>query len=331
MEQPSWRAFLGNIIADARERQYLANTLGVNPATLTRWVSSETNPRPQNLRELLRALPKQQNELLPLIAIEFPEFATSSIDTEPDNVLIQIPAEFYTRVIAEYTKARRLQRFWTVSSLVLTQALSQLDPNTVGLAVTIAQCVPPSRGQKVRSLRETIGRGTPPWQSSLTQESLFLGVESLAGYAVTKGRSFSAENRLDRLGFYPVRWEAWEESAAVCPIWFENRIAGCLVASSTQPRYFLPFRQALIEQYAQLLVLAFEPEDFYDLQDIELMPMPPHEEQQQRVIDFRQHLSEILLTAGHQHQNINIEQAERLVWQQLEGELLDLLNREMHE
>ena len=52
----SWRELLGKIISDVHERQRIATTLGINPATLTRWAANETNPRPQNLRELLRFL-----------------------------------------------------------------------------------------------------------------------------------------------------------------------------------------------------------------------------------------------------------------------------------
>jgi hypothetical protein len=128
----------------------------------------------------------------------------------------------------------------------------------------------------------------------LSREALFLGIESLAGYAITKGRTFNAENRFDRLGFYPIRWEEWEEAAVVSPIWLEYRIAGCLVVSSTQANYFLPFRQNLIEQYAKLITLAFEPEDFYKQEDIQLLIMPERKCNRQKV-NFRQRLSTVRL------------------------------------
>jgi hypothetical protein len=51
-ELASWRELLGKIIADSHERQRIANMLGVNPITLTRWVNNESKPRPQNLRQL---------------------------------------------------------------------------------------------------------------------------------------------------------------------------------------------------------------------------------------------------------------------------------------
>lgn len=113
--------------------------------------------------------------------------------------------------------------------------------------------------------------------------------------------------------------------AVVSPIWFEYRIAGCLVVSSTQANYFLPFRQNLIEQYAKLMTLAFEPEDFFKQEDIQLMIMPDRELQQTKVSNFRQRLSSVLLEVGRNQQTIDIEQSELLVWKQLEEEFLELL------
>jgi transcriptional regulator with XRE-family HTH domain len=321
----SWRELLGRSIGDVHERQRIATALGINPATLTRWAANETNPRQQNLRELIRALPQQRKELIQLIQLEFPEFEADSKVLDQEDSLTTIPAAFYSRVLDSFVTTRRSQRFWTVCNLVLNQALGQLDPNSLGMAITVAQCLPPSQGGKVRSMREVTGRGTPPWQFTLTREALFLGIESLAGYAITKGRTFTVENRMNRLGFYPVRWEPWEESAVVSPIWFEYRIAGCLVVSSTQANYFLPFRQNLIEQYAKLMTLAFEPEDFFKQEDIQLMIMPDRELQQTKVSNFRQRLSSVLLEVGRNQQTIDIEQSELLVWQQLEEEFLELL------
>lgn len=319
----AWRVALGKIIADSQEQQRVANALGINPATLDRWVNGSNNPRQHNLRGLIRALPEQREELLPLIYLEFPDLEIdSSEDTGQHDTSAIIPPEFYMRVLEACGKTGKSQRFWTVTNLILGQALGQLDPNGLGMAITVAQCMPPSQDGIVRSLREVCGRGTSPWQPTLTRESLFLGIESLAGYVVTKGRQLTVEDRSDRLGFYPVRWETWEESASIAPIWFEERLAGCLVVSSTQPRYFLPFREALVERYAYLMMLAFDAQHFYAQRDIQLLPMPDRDAQKQRAVNFRQRISDILTEAVHKQQAVTIEEAERLVWQQLEAELL---------
>lgn len=323
MELQPWRELLGKIIADHQERVRIATALGINAATLVRWANGETNPRLQNLHALLKFLPaKYRDQMSEFILQEFPEFLPSAEDADQEVLAGKIPSDFYASVLDAVAMTREEHRFFTISNRVLSQALGQLDPNNLGMALSIAQCVPPLPGQKVRSLREIVGRATAPWQSTLSQEALFLGIESLAGYALAKGRVYVAHSRTDQLGFYTVRWEEWEESAIACPIMREGRYAGCLVASSTQPGYFLLYRQTLMERYAQLLTLAFEPEDFYDQQDIQLLPMPAREVQFERSTNFRERISQIILEANRKGQVMDIRQAERLVWQQLEEELL---------
>jgi hypothetical protein len=71
------------------------------------------------------------------------------------------------------------------------------------------------------------------------------------------------------------------------------------------------------------MILALQPEDFYEQDDIELLPMPSRAIQRGKVADYRQRLSQIILDASRQGQPISIEKAERHVWQQLEEELLN--------
>ena len=320
--QQSWRVLLDHLIADPLERRRLANALGINPVTLVRWANGESSPRMQSVSALLRHIPSQyQAQMVGLVTQEYPD-VTLRDPSESGDEEGRIPSVFYASVIDALTKTPESQRFFTISHRVFSQALDQLDPNNLGMALSLALCMHPASGQYVRSLREVAGRGTPPWQSTLTQEALFLGVESLAGYALTKGRTYVAENKDDRMGFYAVRWEEWEESATACPVMLEGRYAGCLIASSTQPGYFLPFRQALLEQYAGLMALALDAKDFYNHEDIKLLPMPARDVQHERTASFRQRLSQIILDASRNHEELDIEQAERLVWQQLEEELL---------
>jgi transcriptional regulator with XRE-family HTH domain len=321
-----WRELLGKIIADSQERARLATALGINAVTLIRWAKGESNPRPQNLYTLLRLLPAEyRDQMSELLSQAFPESISDLKGVEHDDSVGKIPSDFYASVLEAIASTGKDQRFFTVSNRVLTQALGQLDPNNLGMALSIAQCLPPLPGQEVRSLREVVGRGTPPWPSTLFQDALFLGIESLAGYALQKGRIYVAEDRAERSGFLAVRWEEWEESAVACPIMREGRFAGCFIASSTQPGYFVPFRQTLIERYTMLMALAFEPEDFYDQRDIQLAIMPSHDVQRERAANFRQRLSQMILDASRAGRVINIVQAERLVWQQLEEEFLGLL------
>jgi len=183
MDQPdSWRTLLGTRInKNPQERQRIASALGVNPMTLTRWASGMTIPRPQNLRQLLGALPStESSEWRGLIAQEFPEFAELETGPYAENESVEIPSEFYARVINTYMITLPQRRFWAISNLVLQQALAQLDPNNVGMSITIAVCMPPGGAEcKVRSLRELTGQGTTPWPANLEPQAMFLGIESL--------------------------------------------------------------------------------------------------------------------------------------------------------
>jgi hypothetical protein len=142
--------------------------------------------------------------------------------------------------------------------------LAHLDPQQEGLSITIVRCTRPRPGQPVRSLHEFTGRGTPPWQSYLEIQPLLLGVESLAGVAVTQFRPRVDQNLREEAGFTLALRTEWEESAMACPLIFENRIAGCSLVASTRVNYFTPARQQLIQDYTNLMVLAYDPGSFYE-------------------------------------------------------------------
>ena len=320
-EPPSWRELLGKIIADTHERQRIANELGVNPITLIRWVNNESRPRPQNLRQLLNALPEHRALLLELMAEEFEGFSPSTENAAEDPQQ-EIPSVFYSRVLRTRATTARVLRFTSICNLVLQQALVQLDPHRVGIAVIVARCMPPSHENMIRSLRESIGRGTPPWKSELEHEAIFLGAESLAGYTIISGRIVVNQDLKEGNSLFPAYRGAWEESAAAVPITFEGNIAGCLLVSSTQPNYFVPSRLNLVASYADLIGLAFGSEEFYEPERINLGLVPPQAEQREYLSRFRQRLLDIMMQATRNSQPINLIEAEQLVWQQIEEELL---------
>src|SRR5207249_7574054 len=116
-----------------------------------------------------------------------------------------------------------------------------------------------------------------------------------------------------------------EVSAAAHPIMYANKVAGCLLVSCTQPRYFVsPNRMALISDYAQLIALAFTPEQFYPLEWIELQVMPPIEEQQRLLVTLQPRIRHMLQEAVATSRLLRRDEAEQLAWQQIEEELLHL-------
>jgi transcriptional regulator with XRE-family HTH domain len=315
-EPGDWHELLGMIISNTQERQRIAQELGVRAITLSRWVRGESEPRPQNLRHLLSVLqPDHRDLLLEMLGEEIKESQDVTDDTSRE-----IPSEFYSRVLSARATTNETLRYWSISSLILQQALGQLDPDRLGLAITVVRCMRSAGEKKVHSLRESVGKGTAPWTGDLEQRGMFLGAESLAGYVVTTCRPAQLQNiQKDGLTL-PAHQVEHEVSAAAHPILYTGRIAGCVLISSTQPDYFVSSaRNTLIGNYANLLALAIEPEEFYDPQDIELMIMPPHTLQKEYFANFRQRVTQAL-----RQKTMNNLQAEQYVWEQLEEELLQV-------
>ncbi|MBV9689707.1 MAG: hypothetical protein JO202_08335, partial [Ktedonobacteraceae bacterium] len=169
----TWRELLGHIIKDPWERQRLATALKVNTVTLSRWVSGDAKPRQYNLSMLIKIFPAHREQFMTLVAKEFPGFVLlEQGDSQPEQ---EISAVFYSRVLRANSNLPPVLHFWSLCDLILRQAVEQLDPNRMGVATIVAQCMPPPCGQPVRSLRELVGRGTPPWNRELQSKSTFLG------------------------------------------------------------------------------------------------------------------------------------------------------------
>jgi hypothetical protein len=184
--------------------------------------------------------------------------------------------------------------------------------------------MPPSTDKKIRSLRESVGRGTPPWETNLDQQAILLGAESLAGNAVSLGHLVANQDLSEVHSLSPGYHGQFEESAAAAPIMLEGKVAGCFLVSSSQTNYFQQPRQTLIESYADLIALAFESTEFYDSRQIELGLVPFQDIQKLYLSSFRQRLSETMLQATKNKQPLSIFEAEQIVWQQFEAEMLGL-------
>ncbi len=318
-----WREILGKCVSDVLERQRIANELGVSPVTLSRWASGISNPRPQNLRHLLRALPQRRTQLLEAMTEEFPGLMESMGDDQERDESQEIPVELYMHVMHAYATITKAQRFWALSNFILQQALGQLDPNHLGLAVTLVQCMPPSKQGVTQSLRERVGHGTPPWSINLEQQAILLGSESMAGYTVMHGRPLVRQNQDEHQGMFPAHWVEWEVSAAAYPIQRAGMVAGSFVVSSRQPDYFVPFRLKLIEQYSELLSLVFEQEEFYPLHSINLSQMPLYSSQKEYLSSLHLRAMKLMSETVQRGEMMTVDVATELAWQQIEELFLE--------
>ena len=320
-QSQTWHELLRMMIEDPHEKQRIARDVRVSTVTLQRLASKATKPREENIRKLLKAIPHHYSQVfLQLIAKEFSDI----IQEETTTVIAspELPAAFYARVLLAYANIPHSLRSQAIYDLILKQVVEHLDPNRQGLSVSVACCVPPLHGNKVRSLQKIRGMGTFPWEGNQEQHSIFLGAESLAGAAVHNYRMVSVLSRQENLSRFPVHWMEHEQSVIACPIFCETRIAGCLLVSSTQPNYFTEVHATLIERYANLMALAFEPDSFFDHKDIELRLMPQHSVQEIYFRNFKQRMVQKFLEALRMDQFIALYDAQVLVWQEIEEELI---------
>lgn len=318
-----WREFLATIIRDGKEKQRLIEELGITSVTLTRWVNGDSDPRPQNLRRLISALPQYGEQLRVLLKEE----KFFSEEFAPVHQLAEeIPSEFYAHMLQVRASTSEHVRFWSTCRLILQKALEQLDPNHLGMAIWVVCCMPPSGPHnKVRSLRETVGLGTHPWPGNLEQTALFLGAESLVGNSMTLCRPHIVQDIEEEGQIAPAIRIEHERSIVIYPILFAGRIAGVLVVSSTQKNYFLSqILTDLVQCYANLVALAFESQQFYAPEQIALSFMPSPEEQKAYFAKIRQLASEILRDAAQKNQPMSNVQADIVVWQRLEDEFLKI-------
>ncbi len=318
----TWRDLLKELLYDVQERQRVASELDINPITLNRWIQGESKPRSRSLHRLLLALPEHCSSLLALIEEEFEDFAAETRGDRVQKASLTIPTEFYKRVLHTLSAIPPVLRFSSLCDLILQQAIEQLDPYGQGVAVIIASCMPPYHLDNVRSLRESAGRGTLPWPRDLEQYAILLGVESLVGHAVSSGHLEVNQALGKQLSMAVGYKSVWEESAAAVSIMLEGKIAGGLLVSSAKPDYFRPERCELIESYAELAALAFVPQDFYEPQQIELGFLPPYDVQLPHFSNFRQRVAQMMTQETKSKRLTNIVQAEQVVWQQIEENLL---------
>jgi transcriptional regulator with XRE-family HTH domain len=323
----SWRDLLGNVISDPAERERLAAAIGVNAVTLSRWAQGvSAAPRPQKLQQLVRAFPASRQALLTELLQreygQFQEFETADRPEKIDYAFIQQIWE------VRATTHTHLQ-FWTLSDKIFESALRQLDPQQMGMSITLAQLMPPSPHGSIRSLREVAGLGSWPWSPNLEHQLLFLGAETLAGYVVSHSRVGIINDLRDRGTLLPISQREHVVSAAACPIMHANRVAGCLLFSSTQPAHFQSDgRRSLINDYTQLLALVFLPDQFFEQSQIQLWLMPPPEIQYRTFATFHQRVNRLMKEAYAVSQLLTRPQAEEQIWRQIEEELLCLSHQQ---
>jgi hypothetical protein len=320
----SWRDLLKRIISVPQEKQRIAELMGVNPVTLTRWVKVKATPRLDGLLRLLGAVPPQvAAQLVDLMAREYPHYA-SAIEAFSKEAAPAIPSAFYTRVLNTYTTHHVGLRLDGIRIMILQQMLAHLAPTQQPLNIAIAQCMPPplDQSKKVRSLRLLTGRATPYWKHFTEKSALFLGAESPLGRAMKFERHLIWQEAQDQdwlLAFYDVTKAG---SFVARPITRGVRLCGCLLLFSTEANFFTPERLRLLHAYAELLTLGFLPEDYFSQDEIELGVMPVPLQQRPLMDEISLRITGHLQQAASEGSRMTLQQAEMIVWRELEDLML---------
>lgn len=325
-----WRDYLDRLVREmkASEKQSFLETLGVTRSTLQRWRNGANVPNAEHMACLLGGLAPQVREQFGELLKEDPHMR---LRLSPEAALAKkmgISDTFTAEVFRLQRDAS--DRFWLLCSAILRHALGQLEDyprQPVGMEIVVARCMPPQRDGKIRSLRMVVGMGTPPWRQDLHSQDTFLGSESVAGWAILRRRGEMVPDTAEKT-LASLYMRECERSCAAFPILFGNRIAGAICVVCTQPHYFTSEHLELIEQYADLMRLAFYDTDFYPASSIDLQQMPPRIIQLAKLETFRQRIAaEYRKAIKADGAFRNIAQIEQRVRSLLEEELLHMVDK----
>ncbi len=316
----SWQSVLQRIVRQPGERQRLIHALGINPMTFNRWLKAEYQPNRNHLAALLQHVPPQyRQELLEAIKSEHPNFDGWVQEENRD----QVSTDFYIEILDIRATMIEAKRNREIQDKILKQVLVQLDPHRLGMAVTLVQCMPPQADGKIHSLRERIGSGSPPWIADLENLSIFLAMESLAGYVVQNQRSASIDD-LSQERLLPAYQAEHEISAAAAPLLYEGNIAGCLLVSSTEIGHFTQPRMELLNSFSNLLSLGLEPSEYYPHSMIQLGVVRYQNAEEQRALlrNFRLRVQQKIRESSQEHIYLTYPEAEKAVWAEFEQQVL---------
>ncbi len=172
---------------------------------------------------------------------------------------------------------------------------------------------------------------TRSWEEAPEERLLYLGAGSLEGHVVAKCQfAIIQDVENQEQSFLPMcqPGPGQQGSIAAYPIQRSGRVAGCFHAACPQQTHFFSrARQELLKSYAYLLVLAFDEEEFYATRDIALGVMPEPAVQSSSISNFRERVAVTITEALRGGQALSLLEAEQIVQQQIETELLSLAVR----
>lgn len=326
----TWQELLEEIVQqmDNQQKHDLYERVGVNRVTVRRWCRSNNKPDARHATKLLDNVPYEYRDRLLALMREDPRtrklFPASAIDAAPRTLgPDQIPQRVYE--IAHKAARDTPDRFWVLCETILMEMKDQLEtrPIQTGLKVVVARCMPPREDGFIHSLRTHVALGSGPWRADLHFEERFLGIESLAGYAAMQRHGVMVPDLEDTTIVLPTSVSENERSSVAWPIMREGHIAGVLLVVSVQSNYFTSKMLSLIDNYADLIRMAFYDHEFYPFSSVNLSLMPSLCMQRSSFASFRHRVNEEHRKALKEGQSLSVlTHVEPRVRQMIEGELL---------
>ena len=319
LSQPeTWKDVLKSL--KKGEKQHIIDALGIQERTLTRWIQGETDhPHLSHLEMLIPALPPTKRVHFLEVIEHDPAFAKYRVSLPLLTNPAELSSAFYALMMSAYTHTEDTLLFDTICVPILFHATALLDAMHVGLHISVVLYTPPTeKTGRVRSLTQRIALGTPPWGTIVTHNKVFYGQEFLQ-----KTRMIG-----ERVSLGDFAGCIQDASIATFSIGLQGRSGGYLLIRSTQPDFFDARRQKIINHYCDLLVLALKSEDFYDLQQIELAEMPPIDIQRPYLAQVQSRMAHVNEANQGKGTLSCWHEAEKVVLQQLEAELLNLVRPE---
>ncbi|GCF06451.1 GAF domain-containing protein [Dictyobacter arantiisoli] len=293
---------------DRIEIARVARELTVAENTVYRWMNGTSEPRANYLKRLPEVFPEHRTQLINVINETFGEVIGAPVLT-----IREVQADTYRRALEITANSQDSDTlFWQISELIFDDALTLLDTEQLGLAITYAKLMPPHE-DGIHSLREVKMHGHAPWPETVDSKA-FLGSTTLVGSAAVSQR-MQVWNDIDNNRTL-VDIDDNEHSACAVPVIRGNRIAGVLIVSSTQADFFNnPSACQAVSEYALLMGVALCDRDFYTSALLHLRPMLPLKEQRAEI--SRDYVRRIIAFA---HKNAT-SRCEAEAWIQHEMEL----------
>ena len=266
-----------------------------------------------------RGRPKKHKEVI-VPTQETPERPVEAENRYRDRAdLPEVYKDIYRRVMELFTTVTDDDtRQWQITQAIFEHALLHFDNERRGLTIIYAKLMP-AREDGVHSLVEITVRGNYPWTFALENHA-YLGSTTLAGNAAMLDRlqtwdNFSESERSQ------VEVDDFERSACAYPVTRAGCIAGVLIISSTQPRFFTrPMACQAVSEYAQLMSLALREHEFHPFSLLNLRPMPDLKWQRAEI--SRSYVNRIITYA--QQMGISRPEAEILVRGDMEAEFEEI-------